>query len=148
MIIGLRARSISSSLLAKAQDIRDYVCCFPRVENELRHRRMWVRQPNVQPDCGASGGVRDHPEIRSVGKADWRFLTRRYDVARSASAEREVMTPPADCPELAVGEPLRGVMAGSEAIRGQLERAAPDTESVGSDPHPQAAWSSYDRARR
>jgi hypothetical protein len=80
------------TLIAQAQDIRDDVCCFLGIENELRHARMGISQPDVQPDRRGPGSVRDHPKIRSIGKADWRSLIRRDDVARSASPHREVMT--------------------------------------------------------
>ena len=52
---------------------------------------MRVRQPDVQPNCSRSGGIRYHTEIRRIGETEWRFLLRQYDVASGAGSSREVM---------------------------------------------------------
>src|SRR6516165_9816362 len=82
----------SSALITEAEDIGDHVCRFLGIKHELWHGRMRVREPDIEPDCCRPGGIRYRTEIRSVGETDGRFLVCRYDVARGARADREIMT--------------------------------------------------------
>ncbi len=42
---------------SKAEDIRDHICCFLRIEDELWHRRVRVCEPDIEPDLL---GFREH----------------------------------------------------------------------------------------